>query len=236
MTSVPDRIADDIEREILAQRLDSGARFALRTELIERFGVSASAMNEALRILRERGVVQVKPGAQGGVFIAQPPPQVRLGVLDLWFRGLQVDAVELFEARSALEDSLSGVAAERATPADARDLDWALEELRERRADPRLYLEATMRFHGVIARAARIPVLAGMYESVVTLLRGALVRAEFAVPDAQAALARNIEVHARLAKAIAAGDREALAAALADHRVDLVRLGQPDRSPGRDSR
>ncbi|MFJ5985062.1 FadR/GntR family transcriptional regulator [Lentzea sp. NPDC092896] len=233
MTSVPDRIAAELEKEILEQRLDSGARYALRTELIERYGVSANAMNEALRILRERGVVVVKPGVQGGVFIAQPPPQVRLGVIDLWFRGLLVDAVDLFEARSLLEDGFAEVAAERATPEDARDLGWALEELRDRRDDPRLYLEANMRLHAVIARAARVPVLAAMYESIVTLLRGALVRAEFAVADPSEALDHNIEVHARLIKAITSGDRELLAAAITDHRTDLVRLTEPSRSPGR---
>src|SRR4051812_29573864 len=100
MPSVAERIAGTLEEEILQQRLEPGARFALRTELIDRFGVSASAMNEALRILRERGVIQVRPGAQGGVFIAQPPPQLRLGVIDVWFRGLLVDPVDLFEARS----------------------------------------------------------------------------------------------------------------------------------------
>ncbi|WP_189155601.1 FadR/GntR family transcriptional regulator [Lentzea pudingi] len=233
MTSVPERIAADLETEILARRLDSGARFALRTELIERFAVSANAMNEALRILRERGVVTVKPGVQGGVFIAQPPPQVRLGVIDLWFRGLSVDAVDLFEARSVLEDGFAAVAAERATPEDARDLEWALEELRDRKQDPRLYLEANMRFHGVIARAARVPVLANVYESIITLMRGALVRAEFAVPDPSAALDRNVEVHALLARAIISRDREALTGALAAHRTDLVRLAEPSRSPGR---
>jgi DNA-binding FadR family transcriptional regulator len=233
MPSVPDTIAADLEREILAQRLDSGARFALRTELIERFGVSANTMNEALRILRERGVVSVKPGAQGGVFIAHPPPQVRLGVIDLWFRGLLVDAVDLFEARSLLEDSFATVAAERATPEDARDLEWALEDLRNRRDDPRLYLESNMRFHGVIARAARVPVLAGMYESIVTLLRATMIRAEFTGPDASKAIDHNIEVHARMAKAITTRDREALATAMVEHRADLVRLAEPSRSPGR---
>ncbi|GAA0950582.1 hypothetical protein GCM10009554_50710 [Kribbella koreensis] len=121
MSSIPERVAD-LEQEILERRLESGARFALRTELIERFGVSATAMNEALRTLRERDVLYVKPGAQDGVFISQPPPQVRLGVIDLWFRGLSVDAVDLFEARSMLEDGFARVAAERATPQDARDL------------------------------------------------------------------------------------------------------------------
>jgi GntR family transcriptional repressor for pyruvate dehydrogenase complex len=206
---------------------------ALRTDLIDRFGVSANAMNEALRILRERGVVHVKPGAQGGVFVAQPPPQVRLGVIDLWFRGLLVDAVDLFEARSLLEDSLATVAAERATPRDVRDLDWALEELRNRQDDPRLYLEANLRFHTALARAARVPVLAGMYESIVTLLHATLVRAEFAGPDAGAVIAKNVDVHARIASAIAARDQAALASALVEHRADLVRMAQPSRSPGR---
>ena len=233
MSSIPERIAADLEQEILERRLDSGARFALRTELIERFGVSANAMNEALRILRERDVVQVKPGAQGGVFISQPPPQVRLGVIDLWFRGLLVDAVDLFEARSLMEDGFATTAAERATPEDARDLAWALEELRNAKEDPRAYLEANMRFHGAIARAARVPVLAGMYESIVTLLRGTLVRAEFSGPDVEAVIDHNVEVHARLARAITTRDHSALAKALVEHRADLVRISEPSRSPGR---
>ncbi len=233
MPSVPERIAAELEREILERRLEPGARLALRTDLIDRFGVSANAMNEALRILRERDVISVKPGAQGGVFVTQLPPQVRLGVIDLWFRGLLVDAVELFEARSLLEDSFAAVAAERATPEDARDLDWALEELRGAQDDPRRYLEANLRFHGAVARAARVPVLAAMYESIVTLLRGTLVRAEFAGPNARQVIDQNVEVHARLTKAIKARDHDALAKALLEHRADLLRISEPSRSPGR---
>jgi len=236
MTSVPDRIATELEKEILDRRFESGARLALRTELIERFGVSANAMNEALRILRERGVVHVKPGVQGGVFVSQPPPQVRLGAIDLWFRGLRVDAADLFEARSLLENSLAEVAVSRATPEDARDLEWALEELRARKDDALQYIEATMRFHGVIARAARVPVLTEFYESIVVLLRGTVVRAEFAVPDAHAVLDSNIEVHARMARAIINGDRQSLASALDDHGTDLVRLAEPSQRAGRDPR
>ncbi|MET0494751.1 MAG: FCD domain-containing protein [Actinoplanes sp.] len=233
MPSVPERIAAELEDEILELRLAAGERFALRTDLIDRFGVSANAVNEALRILRERGVVIVKPGAQGGVFVSQPPPQLRLGVIDVWFRGLLVDAVDLFEARSLLEDSFAGVAAERATPEDTRDLEWALDELRDCRDDPRRYLEANLRFHAAVARAARVPVLAGMYESIVTLVRATLVRAEFAAPDAARIIDENIHVHARMARAIRERDQEALAKTLLDHRADLVRIPDSSRSPGR---
>ena len=62
-----------------------GAHLGRRTEFIERFGISPTVMNETLRILRGRGLVSVRPGAGGGVFVASLPPQVRLGAMDLWF-------------------------------------------------------------------------------------------------------------------------------------------------------
>ena len=58
-----------------------------------------------------------------------------------------------------------------------------------------------------------------------------MVRAEYVVADAAAAIEHNIEVHARMAKAIIASDQPALAQALVDHRTDLVRLTEPFRSP-----
>jgi len=90
-----------------------------------------------------------------------------------------------------------------------------------------------MRFHGAVARAARVPVLAGMYESIVTLLRGTLVRAEFSGPAVEDVIDHNVEVHARLARAITTRDHSALAKALVEHRADLVRISEPSRSPGR---
>jgi DNA-binding GntR family transcriptional regulator len=88
-------------------------------------------------------------------------------------------------------------------------------------------------FHTAIARAARIPVLAGMYESIVTLVRGTLVRAEFCDDSAAEVIDENIRVHARIARAIRERGQPALAAALIDHRADLVRLPDSSRSPGR---
>jgi hypothetical protein len=43
----------------------------------------------------------------------------------------------------------------------------------------------------------------------------------------------NIMVHARVARAVRERDQAALAAALVDHRLDLVRLPDFSRSPGR---
>jgi GntR family transcriptional repressor for pyruvate dehydrogenase complex len=67
----------------------------------------------------------------------------------------------------------------------------------------------------------------------VTLLRGTLVRAEYVGPNARAVIDQNIEVHARMTKAIKARDHDALAKILVEHRADLVRVSEPSRSPGR---
>lgn len=223
------QVAVDVENELLAARTPLGSPLGRRTDLMERFGVSPTVMNEALRILRDRGLVVVRPGPGGGVFVAQVPPQVRLGALDLWFSGAGPDPLDLFEARAHLEDTLTSVAVDRAGPADVRDMEWALEAMRAA-VDPRAYLDANLRLHLAIARAARIPVLAGMYEALAAIISGTVTRVEL-LPGHDEMYQHNIAVHAEIVTAIRERDRESLAKALALHRLDLVRVTDPSRSP-----
>jgi DNA-binding transcriptional MocR family regulator len=81
------QIATEIEAEIPSDRIPAGTRLGLRTDLISRFEVSPLVMNEALRILRKRHLVTVKLGPNGGVIVDSPPPQVRLGGIDVWHQG-----------------------------------------------------------------------------------------------------------------------------------------------------
>jgi DNA-binding FadR family transcriptional regulator len=221
MTSRAQQVATAIEDGLLAARTPVGTSLGRRTDLMERHGVSPTVMNETLRILRDRGLVVVRPGPGGGVFVASRPPQVRLGALDLWFSGSGTDPVDLFEARTHLEDVLTSVALDRAGPSDVRDMEWAVEEMRGA-ADARAYLEANLRLHRAVARAARIPVLAGMYEAIAAIITGTLTRAEL-LPGHEEMYGRNIEVHAEIVAAIRERDREALTKLMDLHREDLVR-------------
>jgi len=222
------QIADQLELELLSRRSDgerlrSGERIALRTELIDRFGVSPSVMSEALRLLRERDLVTVKPGVNGGVFVRNPPPQIRLGALDLWFRGLTIEPEDLFEARKHLEELFPLLAMERATPGEVREMQWAVEAMRSTRDDARLYFEANLRLHVLISKAARIPMLADLYETVLTTLRMCLSKAAF-IDDPTGLVEHNIQVHANLVEAIQANDPEGLQKILRLHRHDMVRM------------
>jgi DNA-binding FadR family transcriptional regulator len=199
--------------------------------LIERFKVSPSVMNEALRILRDRDLVSVKPGANGGSSSPTPAAQVRLVGIDLWFRQLHVDTKTLFEARAHLEDLFVTVAMGRATPEDDRAIQWALEEMRTSAADPRSFLDASMRFHLAIARAARIDLLTAFYESILLMLGAALVRASYVEEGHAEMLHHTLEVHGGLADAIRDQDHVAMEKLLVLHRKDLVRASNPIRSP-----
>lgn len=217
------QVAAELEAQILGERLSAGTRLALRTELIVRFAVSAPIINEALRILRERDLIMVKPGPNGGVFVANPPPQVRLGGIDLWFQGLHVEPEALFEAREHLDRLFATVALQRATPEDLRAMEWALEEMRELRHDPRGWLGAAMRLHLAIARASRIEVLTGMYQTVVTTLQATMTRAAFA-EGLEERRRRNFALHAEIVAAIRDGDAVAMDKLLGLHEQDLVRM------------
>lgn len=223
MTSIPrasraQQVAAELETEILTSRASAGDRVGLRTELIARFAVSPSVINEALRILRERNLIEVKPGPNGGVFVTSPPPRVRLATLDVWHRGLAVDPVRLFEARHHLDTLFPRTALQRANPEDVRAMEWALDDMRaaSERDDARAYLDANLRMRLAIARASRIEVLIGMYQSIVTLLTATLSRAHF-VHGREGARAHDLEVHANLIAAIRDQDIALLEKTLAQH-------------------
>lgn len=216
-------IAADLEAWILNERWQSGTRVGLRKDLIERYSASPAVMNEALRILRERDLVEVKPGPTGGVFVASPPPQVRLGGVDVWFQGLAVGPESLFESRRHLDNIFASVALQRATPDDIRDMEWAVEEMRTAQNDAPALLAATMRLHLAIARASRIEVLVGMYQTIVVLLSSTMTRAAF-VTGSEDKRRHNLDVHAAMVAAIRDRDSLSLEKLLGEHEHDMERV------------
>jgi DNA-binding FadR family transcriptional regulator len=217
------QIAAELEAEILANRMPAGARLGLRTDLIDRFEASPPVMNEALRILRERDLVIVRPGPNGGVMVASPPPQLRLGGIDVWHQGLTAQPEKLFEARSQLDLLLTMTAAQRATPEDIRTMEWALDDMRAAGHDAKAFLHANMRLHLAIARASRVDLLGDFYESIVTLLSATMTKAAF-VEDTDELLEHNLQVHANLITAIRDQDTIALQKLLSLHHLDTVRI------------
>ncbi|MGD0061963.1 MAG: FCD domain-containing protein [Streptosporangiaceae bacterium] len=224
-----EQVATEVEDEILAARLPVGAHLGRRTEFMDRFGISPTIMNETLRILRSRGLVAVRPGTGGGIFVAALLPQVRLGAMDLWFHDSGTHPLDLFEARVHLEARLTAVAFDRATGHDVATMQDIVTQMTDA-SDARSYLDAVMSLHRALVVAARIPVLDGMHQTVVALLRATLSRATF-VDGHEQMLRHSIVVHEGIVDAIGRHDRTSFEKVMRLHHDDLVRADDPRRSP-----
>jgi DNA-binding FadR family transcriptional regulator len=228
-SSRAERVAADLEHEILTSRLPVGAHLGRRSELMDRFGISPTVMNETLRILRDRELVAVKPGPGGGITVASAQPQVRVGALDMWFQPSTPHPLDLFEARLYLEFGLTKAAFERATEDDVATMRTAMAAMRSSASAPEFF-DAVLSFHAVVAAAAHIPVLEGMHQLVVTSIKAVLTRVLF-VEGHEALLARSLHVHDDIVAAIALHDQASFVSAINRHDEDLIRTDDPDRTP-----
>lgn len=180
-------------------------------------------MNEALGLLRDRGIVTVRPGPSGGVFVAEQPAQVRLGAIDLWFSPAVPNPRELFDARTFFDDAFAVLAVDRAGPNDVRAMESALHDMRTHTADAAQYMQATVAFHAAIAHAGGPAVAVGLYETVVALLRAGVVRAAFVEPRDEM-VSHALQIHEGMSAAVRDRDHEAMTKLIALHGADLERL------------
>lgn len=229
-TSRASQIAAEMETEILRSGAGPGERVALRKDLLARFATSPSVINEALRILRDKELIIVRPGAHGGIFVSEDVQWLQLGGINMWFRQAPGSPRELFEARTHLEDTLARVALSRIVPDDLRSIEWAFEGLRDATASAGEYWAANTQLHMAIGRASKLPVLFEMYQALVITLNSSLMHAEF-VGGYKELLEHNVQVHADLVSALRDGRYDDLEKALKSHRVDLIRADDTRWSP-----
>lgn len=229
-SSRAERVAADLEREILSARLPVGAHLGRRSELMDRFGISPTVMNETLRILRDRDLVSVRPGPGGGITVASAPPQVQLGALDLSFQPSNPHPLDLFEARLYLEFGLTKAAFERATSDDVAAMRSAMVAMRAASIDAAEYFGAVLAFHRVVAAASHIPVLEGMHQLIVTSIKTVLTRVEF-VGDHKTLLKGSLDVHDDIVAAIALHDQGSFVDAINRHDQGLIRSDDLARTP-----
>lgn len=229
-TSRASEIAVELEGEVLRSGATPGTHIGLRKDLLERFGASPSVVNEALRILRDRGLITVKPGAHGGIFVSDNAQWIQLSGINMWFRRSPLAPLHLYEARIHLEDTLTRVALPRRQPDDLRAIDHAMASLRASTGHARAYWTANTRLHLAIGRAANLPLLHEMYQALVVTLTSGLMHAEF-VPDHEKLLAHNLAVHQELVTALHDRAETALEEILDLHRHDLVRAENDSWSP-----
>ena len=110
--SLADTLAQRLQRRIAAGKFRTGERLPTESELMRMFGVGRSTVREAVRMLSDRGFLNVRQGA--GTFVAAPAASDAL----VEQRLRRADIRELDEVRKILEAAIVERAAARRTPQD----------------------------------------------------------------------------------------------------------------------
>src|ERR1700680_594149 len=105
-------VLHEIQRMIAEEYPEPGAKLPKESELTERFHVSRVVIREAMKILEDRGVVEVRAG-RGTLTVAPKPERVKESLSRL-FRGqpmpTEEDMERLLELRQGLEDTTASLA------------------------------------------------------------------------------------------------------------------------------
>lgn len=195
---------------------------------MNRYTASPTVMNEALRILREHQMVEVRREPNGVVFVAAQPPHVRLSAVQLWFHHTNVSPAWMFEMRVRVEIRAMPEAFMRITSVEIERLVECLRIMAETE-DASRYLEAAFGFHHVLVQASGDELLEEMHRMLLTVLRVSRARAAF-TPDADAFRTRSVDIHRQLIDALRSRDREAFTRWAHTQYETMVRAGVDVRS------
>ena len=226
-----EQIVQQIEESILKGALKPGDQLPAERDLAQRFGVSRTAVREAVKALREKGLVEAYSGR--GTFITDGTSHAVRQSLDLMVKiGQPEGSTHLAEVRAILEPEIAALAATHAQESDLATMREAVAVMDRAGEDPDAYIEADLDFHLALAEAAANPLILSLIDSIVGLLREQRLRI-FKVPGGPE---RGQVHHKRILDAMEKRDaekaREAMKAHLEQVRQDSL-ASSDRRAPGK---
>lgn len=151
------KVARDIVRHIREERIPAGQKYLSEAEAIERYHVARGTLREALRYLQIQGVIEIRPGPNGGHFVAHPRWDNLASSIALLLQFSDATIESLIEARVAIEPGMSALAAQNATDEDIAEMDALLDALKSSVGDYDAYYDLYMEFWDQIALTSRNP-------------------------------------------------------------------------------
>ncbi|MBW1723650.1 MAG: FadR family transcriptional regulator [Deltaproteobacteria bacterium] len=165
-----DQIAEMIQERIFNQHLKIGTNLPSEQELAQEFQVSRSVVREALRILEISGLVKIKKGPAGGIFVSNGYRRPIRKSLKYMVASGEVTIEHLFDVRLLIEPHVAGEAALHASREDLEKLEALFKECEAHQNDPVLLKKNNLNFHLLLAGASGNPLFSILLEAVFELL------------------------------------------------------------------
>jgi GntR family transcriptional repressor for pyruvate dehydrogenase complex len=207
-----EQIVQQIEGSILKGELIEGSQLPAERDLAKQFGVSRTAVREAIKALQEKGLVDAFPGR--GTFVTNGTSNSMRRSLDRIIKSGETGGwAYLVEVREILEPEIAVLAAIRATDQDLATMRDAVDVMDQAGRDSDAYIEADLDFHLALAEAAGNPIVLSLIDSIVGLLREQRLRI-FSIGGGPE---RGQHHHKRILDAIKRHDTQGARAAMQAH-------------------
>ena len=165
-----DQIAGLIERYVADKRLQAGDRLPSERELARRLGVSRTPVRGAIRLLEQRGLVNMRVGS--GTYVIGISPSTVAESIERYCSLSGCSYEDVVKVKGVLEPEIAALAAARATPEDLARLGELVEEIDEAlsEGDAEGFTASDAEFHVALAAAshndAMIAIAAGLHRLV----------------------------------------------------------------------
>ena len=212
-------IVEQIQDLIKTGRLKPGDKLPPERILVDKLGVSRPPLREAMSALEILGIIESRGGKGNFIKNTFNPASYAQQLKEL---EKEESPFELLEARKAVETEIAGLAAKKATPEDIKEIEEALDRMRNALSDTPRVMEFDRQFHVAIARAAHNSILFQMMNYLADGLKESLwvniKRKSWALPGHSQ---KYLEEHAKLLKAIKEGDKKAARRTMYSHLADV---------------
>jgi len=223
---LPDQVASWLLAAVAGGEYPAGSRLPPEAELAARATVSRLTLREAVKVLRDKGVLQVEQGR--GTFV-KPPAQWSPLDAELLASRTALEAgsggrliQQLTEARRVIEAGIAGLAAQRRTPQDVDRLAEIIGRMQAAHdiADVPAFSLADSAFHEGVLLVADNPFLTALFEPIRTLVHQ--VRASTSLESDMRQKA--ILAHTAILEAVSAGHEDQAWQAASAHVGETHRI------------
>jgi len=154
-------VIEQIEAAIVGGNLEPGDKLPPERRILATFQVSRGTFREALRVLEQKGLIEIRTGVKGGAFVRSLSTDQVRDSLGLLIQTRRISLPHLAEFRQGVEGLAARLAAGRAGPKGIREIKCLLEKARDlagqgaERWDE--YFELETRLHKTLARLGGNP-------------------------------------------------------------------------------
>jgi len=122
-------VALQIEAAILDGKIQPGESLPSERDLREQFQTGRGVIREAMRALKEKGLVEIRKGAKGGAFVKEAEVKNASESLALFLKQRDVDPCHLVEFRESIDRTLTILAIARADASEKQQLEADAEKM-----------------------------------------------------------------------------------------------------------